>query len=222
MRREGAGKRFGMPATLVTLAATVLTLAGCVAAAPPPAGITPAQRAEATKQDLALRWSTLTDGNPEFPAPKVVIVRYTNYLDEAQTIAACLRRSGYPKAVATASGDVIDTTLTPPESFPYNVAKYVCEAKYPVDPLELGYLSDAQEEYLYSYWQNETIPCLRGQGVTVAALPPIAQFGEGYEDVGTMNPFTHLSAADQRDAARLETQCPPYPGQLYTASASRR
>jgi hypothetical protein len=206
----------------VTLVAAALLLAGCSTAVVPPAGITASQRREATQQDLYLRWAILTSSNPSLVAPRVAIVSYTNYLDEAQVIASCLRRSGYPMAIATASLDVIDTTLTPPESFPFSVAKYVCEAKYPEDPLELGYLSGEQEQFLYGYWQNETIPCLRAEGVTVASLPSIGQFGEGYEDVGTMNPFTHLGAANQGDTSLLQTRCPPYPGELYAASASRR
>jgi hypothetical protein len=206
----------------VTLVAAALLLAGCSTAVVPPAGITASQRREATQQDLYMRWAILTNSNPSLVAPKVAIVSYTNYLDEAQVIASCLRKSGYPNAIATASRDVIDTTLTPPESFPFGVAKYVCEAKYPENPLELGYLSDEQEQYLYGYWQNETIPCLRSEGVTVASLPPIGQFGEGYQDVGTMNPFTHLGAANQGDTSLLQSRCPPYPGELYAASASRR
>jgi hypothetical protein len=205
-----------------TALGAVLLLAGCATAVSPPAGITASQRRDATQQDLALRWATVTGGNPGFVAPRVAIVHYTNYLDETQVLAGCLRKSGYPKAIATASGAVSDPTLRPPESFPFAVAKYVCEAKYPVDPLELGYLSDQQEQYLYGYWQNETVPCLRAEGLTVASLPPIGQFGEGYEDVGTMNPFTHLAAADQRQVSLLQNRCPPYPGELYAASASRQ
>ncbi len=98
----------------------------------------------------------------------------------------------------TLAGGIVDTDVKPVDRFPVEVAIYTCEAQYPSDPLELGYLSDAQEEYLYGYWSNETVPCLRAHGAVVADLPPVGQFGEGYEDVGALNPFTHLQPAGWR------------------------
>ena len=208
-------------AGVAVAAAAVILLTGCASPAAPPAGITPAQRSAATKANLAERWALIDGQNPALEAPKVAIVRYTNYLDAPTTIAACLRRAGYPKVIVTKSNDVVDPALIQPEAYSFDVAKYVCEAKYPQDPLELGYLSDAQEAFLYTYWQDNTVPCLRAQGLTVHDLPPIGQFGEGYEDVGNMNPFGHLKIPAGLSLAVLQTRCQPYPGQLYAASASR-
>ena len=208
-------------ATVAVSIGAAALLAGCASAPVAPAGITAAQKAAATEANLAERWSLIAGQNPALAAPKVPIVRYTNYLDEPSTIATCLRRAGYPKTVVTGANDVVDRALTPPETYSFDVAKYVCEAKYPRDPLELGYLSDAQEAFLYSYWQDNTVPCLRAQGLKVADLPPIGQFGEGYEDVGNMNPYGHLKIPDGLSIAVLQTRCQPYPGELYGASASR-
>jgi hypothetical protein len=208
-------------ASAVIAVAAGMLLAGCASTPAAPAGITAAQKSAATEANLAERWSLIAGQNPALEAPKVPIVRYTNYLDEPSTIATCLRRAGYPKVVVTNANDVVDRALTPPENYSFDVAKYVCEAKYPRDPLELGYLSDAQEAFLYSYWQDNTVPCLRAQGLRVNDLPPIGQFGEGYEDVGNMNPFGHLKIPAGLSLAVLQTRCQPYPGQLYGASASR-
>jgi hypothetical protein len=206
---------------LAIAASTAVLLVGCASAAVAPAGITAAQKQAATEAHLAESWALIDGQNPALKAPRVRIVRYTNYLDEPSTIATCLRGAGYPKTIVTSSNDVVDPALIQPESYSFDVAKYVCEAKYPKDPLELGYLSDAQESFLYSYWQDNSVPCLRAQGLSVRDLPPIGQFGEGYEDVGNMNPFGHLKLPAGLSLAALQSRCQPYPGELYAASASR-
>jgi hypothetical protein len=195
-----------------------LLLAGCAdPATPDPASITATQRKAATEADLALRWAEVQPGNPTFLRPRVKIVKYVNYLDEGPVLANCMHQAGYRHVSWTFEGGIVDTDLKPVDRFPVEVAIYVCEAEYPSDPLELGYLSDAQEEYLYSYWGNETVPCLRSHGAIVADLPPVGQFGEGYEDVGVLNPFDHAKLPDGVTQSYLLAACPPYPGQLYAA-----
>ena len=197
--------------------ACALAVAGCAAATPDPASITAAQRKAATQADLDLRWGNVQPGDPTYPRPKVAIVKYGNYLTEGPLLASCMRAAGYPHTKWSLGGGLIDTDLKPVDRFPVEVAIYVCEAKYPEDPLELGYLSDAQEQYLYTYWADETVPCLRAHGATVKDLPPVGEFGEGYEDVGALNPFTHAKLPKGAQQARFVAACPPYPGQLYAA-----
>jgi hypothetical protein len=209
MRRAGAGA--------LVLALVCLFIAGCTAVAPDPAGITAAQRKAATAADLNLRWDSISSGDPSFLRPRVAIVKYVNYLDEGPVLADCMHKAGYRQVAWTLAGGIVDTDIKPVDRFPVEVAIYVCEAQYPSDPLELGYLSDEQEEYLYDYWSNETVPCLRAHGAGASNLPPVGQFGEGYEDVGALNPFTHLRASDVNKEAYLATECPPYPGELYAA-----
>jgi hypothetical protein len=197
------------------LASLCLLLAGCSATPPDPASITAAQRKAATEADLQLRWDEVSPGDPSFLRPRVKIVMYVNYLDEGQVLAECMHMAGYRHVAWTLSSGIVDTDIKPVDRFPVEVAIYVCEAEYPDDPLELGYLSDAQEEYLYSYWGNETVPCLRAHGAIVSDLPPVGQFGEGYEDVGALNPFTHAKLPDGISQAYLLSVCPPYPGEVY-------
>jgi hypothetical protein len=209
-------KRAGIVAA--GLGVLCLLLAGCSDPPPPdPAGITAAQRKAATTADLALRWAQVQPGNPSFLQPKVKIVKYVNYLDEGQVLAGCMHKAGYRHVKWTFDGGLIDTALKPVNRFPVEVAIYICEAEYPADPLELGYLSDAQEEYLYTYWGDETVPCMRAHGAIVADLPAIGQFGEGYEDVGSLNPFDHAKYPKGVTQAYILTACPPYPGQLYAS-----
>jgi hypothetical protein len=204
----------GVIAALLVL--SCLLLAGCAATPPDPASITAAQRKAATDADLAMRWDLVSPGNPTYARPKVKIVEYVNYLDEGRVLASCMHHSGYPHVAWTLAGGIVDTDVKPIDRFPVEVAIYICEAKYPDDPLELGYLSDAQEEYLYTYWGNETVPCLRSHGAIVSDLPPVGQFGEGYEDVGALNPFDHAKLPDGISQAYLLAACPPYPGEVYS------
>jgi hypothetical protein len=192
-------------------------LVGCTTTPPDPAGITAAQRKAATEADLLYRWDQVQPGDPSFLRPIVKIVKYVNYLDEGGVLTACMHKAGYRHVVWNLDTGVVDTDLKPVDRFPVEVAIYVCEAEYPSDPLELGYLSDAQEEYLYGYWADETVPCLRSHGAVVSDLPPVGQFGEGYEDVGALDPFNHARLPDGVTEAYLVAECPPYPGQLYAA-----
>jgi hypothetical protein len=197
------------------LAVLCALLVGCSSSNPVPASITASQRRAATEADLALRWAQVSPGNPTFLRPTVPIIKYVNYLDEGPVLEQCMHEAGYRHVSWTLDGGIVDTDIKPVDRFPVEVAIYICEAEYPSDPLELGYLSDAQEEYLYGYWSDETVPCLRVHGALVSDLPPVGQFGEGYEDVGALNPFDHATLPGGVTQAFLLTACPPYPGQLY-------
>ena len=206
-------KRVGV--AVAVLAALCLLVVGCAKAPPNPTSITAAQRKAATEADLKQRWEQVQPGDPTFRRPTIAIIRYVNYLNEGRVLADCMRRAGYRHVAWTLEGGIVDTDVKPVDRFPVEVAIYVCEAQYPSDPLELGYLSDAQEQYMYSYWADETVPCLRAHGAIVKDLPPVGQFGEGYEDVGALNPFSHAKLPRGVTQGFLLAACPPYPGQLY-------
>jgi hypothetical protein len=209
VKRGGAG--------ILLLGLVCGLLAGCSSAAPNPAGITAAERKAATQADLDVRWKQVQPGNPGYPRPIVSIVTYVNYLDEGTVLASCMHKAGYPHVAWSLKGGIVDTDVKPVDRFPVEVAIYVCEAQYPSDPLELGYLSDAQQRYLYEYWSNETVPCLRAHGAIVRDLPSASQFGEAYKDVSAFNPFDHASLSNGVSEPYLLSACPPYPGQLYAA-----
>jgi hypothetical protein len=207
-KRGGAG-------AVVLAAASLVLLVGCATSAEPvPRGLSAAQRLNATKAELALRWAQVTDGEPSFTEPHLRIVRYTTYRDTNPTVAACLRTSGYPKARATAEG-VIDPLLTSPEAFPFSVAKFRCESKYPEEPLELGYMTSAQAQYLYDYWDQQSVPCLRGMGAIVPDLRQLRASGLGFPSVMDVDPYLTMTKPRGVSLPLLEARCPPFPGELY-------
>jgi hypothetical protein len=209
VKRAGAG--------ILGLVALSVLLAGCTAATPNPPSISAAQRKAATEADLNERWAQVLPGNPTYARPTVPIIRYVNYLEEGPVLAKCMHQAGYPHVAWSLKGGIVDTDVKPVDRFPVEVAIYICEAQYPSDPLELGYLSDAQQKYLYQYWNDETVPCLRSHGVILKNLPPVSQFGEGYEDVAALNPFDRSTPPVGVTEAYLLTACPPFPGELYAA-----
>jgi hypothetical protein len=202
-------------AVILAAASLCVLLAGCATAAPDPPSISAAQRRAATEADLNQRWEQVAPGNPSYLRPTVPIIRYVNYVDEGPVLAKCMREAGYPHVAWSLTGGIVDTDVKPVDRFPVEVAIYVCEAQYPSDPLELGYLSDAQQKYLYTYWNTDTVPCLRSHGALVGDLPPVGVFGEGYEDVAAFNPFDHAKLPRGVTQSYLLAVCPPYPGQLY-------
>ena len=131
------------------LALLCALLVGCSSDDPIPASITAAQRKAATEADLSMRWALVSPGDPTYRRPTVPIIKYVNYLDEGEVLATCMRKAGYPHVAWTLQSGIVDTAIKPVDRFPVEVAIYICEAQYPSDPLELGYLSDAQEEYQY-------------------------------------------------------------------------
>jgi hypothetical protein len=183
-----------------------------------PAGITAAQRSAATKQQLELHWSMLTTGENVLQ-PTTPIVRYTTYLDAGPTEASCLTRGGYPAKWSAQFGLVVSPVPVELRRA-FDLVDQLCDARYPEDPAELGFLSAPQEAFLLSYWQTSLIPCLRGEGVRVKALPPVGAYGEGDEAVGPgIDPYQHVVSAPKGTILTLlYGRCPPYPSVLFGAS----
>jgi hypothetical protein len=212
--RGAAGATAPAVAVVFAVAASLILLTGCATTAPVPVSLSAAQRSRATRDDLDERWSAVTDGAPTFLEPKVAVIRYRTFRDGNATIVACLQKSGYPMATVNESG-MVDPALTPPEAFPFIVARFTCEARYPEDPIELGYMTSDQERYLYDYWKLRAVPCLRAQGAVVSDLPPIEIPGVASPPVVKLNPFLDLKAPAGASVGLLEARCPPFPGELY-------
>jgi hypothetical protein len=218
--RGGVGAGALAPASLVVVGVVLLgaLLTGCASPAtvsPPPAP-TRAQRASDTRAELGIRWANITDGAPTFIEPKVSVVKYSTFDTVFEAVAACMRSGNYPKVVATTEG-ILDPTLNPAEEFPFEVATWMCEAQYPEEPVELGYLTPAQGRYLYGYWQQRLVPCLRSHGAVVrdlAVMPATPTTTAPNTKLVALNPYLALTLPSGVSRARLESSCPAYPSAL--------
>jgi hypothetical protein len=203
-------------AGILAAAALCALLAACATTAPSPVSLTAAQRKAATEADLDIRWAQVAPGNPNYLRPTVPIIRYVNYLEEGPVLTRCMHEAGYPHVAWTLKGGLVDTDVKPVDRFPVEVAIYTCEAQYPEDPQELGYLSAAQGKYLYAYWSDETVPCLRAHGAVVGELPKAGgASGVEYSQIAPFNPFNNAKLPHGTSQAYLLTACPPYPSALY-------
>jgi hypothetical protein len=102
-----------------------------------------------------------------------------------------------------------------------------------------GLMTSQQLDYVYSYYENELLPCLRSSGVEIAVIPMRVAFRDGSNHGLTMwTPYDQLRlngvAVDRvlpRDGlppkaqrsknsavrlATLEAKCPPLPAALST------
>jgi hypothetical protein len=216
--RGGAGAGAPAAASLVVLGMLGMLLSGCSSASEvrPPRAPTAAERASDTRAELSIRWANITDGAPTFIEPKVSVVKYSTFDTVFEAVAACMRAGNYPKVVATSEG-IVDPTLNPAEEFPFEVATWTCEAQYPEEPVELGYLTGAQGRYLYGYWQQRTLPCLRSHGAVardLPVMPALPTTTAPNTKLVALNPYLGLTFPSGVSRSQLESACPPYPSAL--------
>ena len=205
--------RLNLPVAAVVASVIAFVLAGCATTpGAVPEGLTDDQRAAVVQQKLDETWNRLVDDDWNVEQPTVAIKRFTGWQDVGTTFADCMTAEGYPTSYTLARG-IVTADLGDADVIAYTVARYTCQAQYPQDPVELGYLSAAQASYLYNYWSNSLVPCLRSAGVPVAALPAPNMMGEGYPSLGPKwDPYENVDAVRGDGSTRyIINQCPPYP-----------
>lgn len=190
--------------TALVGAAACVALASCTSAAvglasPPPEHEVPLP----TEAERAWERTGLpADQRPEIPA-----IRLVSIFDRPESIAACLREVGYPRAVvvngAVEPGEVADEQVGS-----LALSTYICEASYPADPLFDRALTTAQAVALYRYRVSEQRPCLQALGHAIAIPPTEHAFLDSWSERGGWNPMNNVPAFGF-DAA--VTACPPLP-----------
>lgn len=94
------------------------------------------------------------------------------------------------------------------------VAQYACRARYQQSAEQLGLLNTAQLDYLYDYYQDRLIPCIRTRGLHVPDVPSRAEA----VDVGQFgsypwNPYNGIVNFTREDLEDVLTWrlCPAFP-----------
>jgi len=105
--------------------------------------------------------------------PDTHLVRYVTQEEWASAQVDCLTEAGF---AAVESGGGMDLTRVPDEqkgpNSPLHRALYACQAEYPVDPRYSVAPNRAQLDVMYSYFVDDLIPCLQGEGVDALDEPP--------------------------------------------------
>lgn len=144
--------------------------------------------------------------------PRVGLVRWTEGLtDHATATAACLTDAGFETRVWSGT-----TTVSPADGPARDVASYVCEAKYTLDPALASDWTPAQLNLLHDYWTQFYVPCLEAHGaaVSTAGWPDKAGWVRSWNRPNRdawWPPDDLLGGLPEQQQAALKTACAPYP-----------
>lgn len=184
------------PAVALALAALVVAAtAGCsISTGEYPGTVEVGDLSQATKlQMIRDQLAAEADAFGILEPPIVDIVRIVPLNEWAQTIVDCMVEAGFP-AVLTDDGEGVSYSGVAPElAQQLDLAQYVCDAKYPVDPANSIPLNDSQLQFLYWYFTGELTECLIDEGYEVERAPSYAVFSEGYNDPSsTWSPYASI------------------------------
>lgn len=192
--------------------AVVLPLAtGCTAPVTP-APLTQRQLDAITAADNDSRWAFFFGDRPDVQRPDVHRLAYVPSHKAEAYYKSCLRAANVdPDLVygfaAYDSGPVATRAY---------LEYYTCVAEFPVNPLEIGYLSRAQLDFMYDYYTDRLAPCLRLLGYQVTAPPPREEFvatalpGQAWDPYARVHPIP-----GKFSWAAIDARCPPLPAGTY-------
>ncbi|CAN5262622.1 hypothetical protein BH11ACT4_BH11ACT4_13900 [soil metagenome] len=208
--------------TAAAFGALCLALSACA----PTAGIVPpgpgaAELDAAVTRDVDLRWQSLmlpdSVDRPSVPVVELATTKNWSYLQlscyqaaglNARDVSGDFTVDGFP------AGD-------PRAQLPYaaSLAIYTCQAQYPMDPRQVGYLTDSQVLYMYDYFRARLAPCLELHGYAVPAPPQRSAYLASVRSGHFWDPYLGAdsqpisgSAVEQR---RIDLECTPLPDDPY-------
>lgn len=208
---------------IVWLLAFALLLSGCSGQPDTP----PVQESEGGAQADGATQQLVEEGKvaarerleamfPGIGIPDVDLVRIISLPEFGEVMAQCMTEAGF-NAQARADGGVSFEEIPQEQSEAQSLALYVCQAKYPVDPVYTQPLTDAQIDFLYDYYRDDFSACLQAEGFSVGELPSRSKFKEAYAGVG--EPYTPyavlLENVDPAHVEKLMSICPEVPQELW-------
>ena len=145
---------------------------------------------------------------PDVELPVIPIERLIDADDWATTIVGCLDKEGFRASVS--DGGITAAGVDSEHMQDYELASYVCKARFPVQP-ELTRLDDAKLEVLYAYFTGPLTDCLKGQGAIVDPEPGLTMFVENYGLNDGWDPFAHVAELDPEEMTQAVAACPQRP-----------
>jgi len=146
--------------------------------------------------------------------PVVELVRWTTWADWGTTVAQCLQDAGF-NVVGAGSTLLFPDSFAPAQQSAFNLAFYVCDSKYTLNPKYGQPLTADQLGLWYDYEVEWLVPCLASLGVTVSQPPTRETFiAHGLQHDITWSPSneadTAVQASPEKETVMYET-CPTYP-----------
>ena len=193
------------------LIAVTLLATGCAARVTPPP-LTQAQLDAITAADNDSRWAFFFGDRTDVTRPDVHRVAYLPSNTAETYYKSCLRAANVdPEGIygfaAYDSGPVGTRAY---------LVYYTCVAEFPVNPLDIGYLSRAQLDFMYDYYTTRLAPCLRLLGYAVTAAPPREEFAATALPGQAWDPYSEVHPAPGKYSwATIDEACPPLPAGTY-------
>lgn len=191
-----------------------LLTAGAIAlvAPPPPTPLSQDERERIYVENVEASWQGVLEQYPDAVRPEVELIRYIDGEELLPTLAQCLREEGF--AARMEDDGSVSSFAGIGQDDDYEIASFVCRARYPVDPDQTQPLNDAEIEFVYRYWSEQTAACLRGYGVDVGEVPTLTEFRASYGTAEHWSPYAAMYQDDAWDWERIATvekACPPRP-----------
>ena len=200
-------------ASIVTIAAS---LSGCTAgdAAPPRPTVAPlpaaeVERAVAEKQDAD--WGLLAVKYPNAVRPEVDVIRTVNPAESTSAIADCMVSVGFPETKATPDGGLDYGSFPTEQKQTHDIALFVCESQYPMDPRFDTATSEAQYEFLYHYYAHDLSECLESHGIDVPEAPTYETFRDTIDSREAWNPYLSFEPTGDTQWLAVNKDCPETP-----------
>lgn len=150
------------------------------------------------------------------PPPDIEVVRWTDTLaDYGATVEECLREQGFIVEHDGRGGFHIPAGIPPHQEEAYQVARYACNAMYPINPVFVQEWSPEQLGLLYDYWDQYLIPCLAAHDlpVSTANKPSREVYISTFFTPDPPNwwPSDVVEMLPPSVKSSVEQVCPPYP-----------
>lgn len=169
-------------AGLVTAGALVLT-----PPAPPPP-LSEEEKSARYHADRELEWARIVQWFPEAERPDVEFEAYIPLDDWPTVMVECLAEQGVDAQVGY-DGEGVSTSG---DFETGQIAMFVCNGRFPVDPSYFQPWSDDEVLYLYRYYTEVLAPCIQDLGIVPADAPSLEEYRQTLRDGGYWMPIPEM------------------------------
>lgn len=179
-------------------------LTGCVQSRQLPPAPTAEELGVLDARVRDIQWQYL-GFTPDSPQPAVTFLGYVDPEETTETYVECMVDAGFvdydPFASGNGTADVNET-----------LALFVCISERPLEPRYYNLFTTRQLEFLYDYYQESVIPCLRGAGIEIGTIPTREQFTTPLRGGGTYlwSPWQRSADISPQTFMSVSLHCPDY------------
>lgn len=125
-------------------------------------------------------------------------------------VAECLTEAGFDVHYEPRDGGMSADADTDAEWADLERQKRLCSLQYPVDERYMQPLTRSQQEFIYTWYVTESMPCLVSAGITVEEPPSLEAWIESAEAGPAWAPWSSvlISALEEEERLDLIERCP--------------